>query len=620
MNYNDDKEENQIEKQGTESEETFHSSYEPILKCKFEKAERQAIYKAISKVESITRIPKQIKIESVDGIFFNDIIDYEFEIFRFRSLSKLDVIHKISNRICRLRQINMEVGSQDTEPKKEYELEFLAKDSLPKTIVFDGADFATQNAFKKKLANKAPEIMFLMDDGEFTEILEQVLANDVPIVTIFNELGYNKEYNLWVCSDGILDITNGLFGYLNDKTGEIEFSDGRRYIVRVRSHKTFLPKFNKDEAISEAKSFFKNLVESEDEPAILLSFGIVLATVYIDIFFERTRGFPSVFLHGNAQVGKSTWQRIWSYIFGFKNAKNIKSGATTKFAIRKALTRLNNIPAQFDELNKNKIDMVAEIAKDSYSQVPRERGTVSGNIEQMEVKTTFVMSSNFFFEDTSESIITRFIFCSLSQKNPKLSNFKYFEPEMQERLAVILPLFIFFRPAIYSIYRQELKEISQTINSGQRYAHNIAIALSVWNIIFRLVGEELFDKNKLVQDYLEFYTPYLNMDIPFGDTILDHLGNMIVKNHVNYNDVYMLTRQNSVRLNLAKFLSAYNILHPNHPMSRNQLVMGLRSDSRFKLETSPIKKVGRAIYVDVSEHDEILELIHKQRSRRDFNE
>lgn len=595
------------------------SKTQQIFKTGLTQEERELAYRKIDEAENISFIEREIHLNDNDidpRCGLDEVLDYKNNLYAITTHKDKFKITLISPFVFKLKDIQVEVSNKNfgVRSRRTYIFDFITSSnpSSPLSINFSGEELPNMQSFKRKLSSVSPDLIFHAKERHYIEIISKIqeTSNAIEIMK-FIELGYNKEFNFWVWTNAILDLNTNTIGYRNPDTGKITFQDGRNFLVEVKEFTSTLQCFNAQLALQESQKFFDNFFEWVDKPEIILAFGTVLAVVYVDLFWKNTEGFPFVLWHGGSGVGKSTLQKCLGDFFGITDLK--MSGTSTAFVVRECLSKLYNIPVFVEEAEQKQLDDLGIINKDAYARVSRSKGRKDGSVKSTEVNTVMSISSNEFFSKPTPQIINRCIIANMPQKSKNLSKFKYFEASDRENLSMILPILVGARKHIMPLYFTNLSLINSIEGSHERHHSNIAIALSVWDIIFKIAGQNYFDKTDIVKRYLEFYKPYLNMSLSFGDYIMNTLGNYILRKLVDYRNVYVLTKETMVRLNLTKFLSQYNNINPKAPMSKEYLRTRLASDARFRLDESPLKDVGRAIFIDISKNDELLELINQHR-------
>ena len=63
-----------------------------------------------------------------------------------------------------------------------------------------------------------------------------------------------------------------------------------------------------------------------------------------------------------------------------------------------------------------------------------------------------------------------------------------------------------------------------------------------------------------------------------------------------------------MRINLKKYCDIFNSLNDRQKLNTSQLKLKLANDKRFNLKSSDLKPIGKAIKVDISENETLLDI------------
>ena len=66
-----------------------------------------------------------------------------------------------------------------------------------------------------------------------------------------------------------------------------------------------------------------------------------------------------------------------------------------------------------------------------------------------------------------------------------------------------------------------------------------------------------------------------------------------------------------MRINLKKYCDIFNSLSERQKLNTAQLKLKLANDKRFNLKSSDLKPIGKAIKVDISENEILLDILNR---------
>lgn len=361
-----------------------------------------------------------------------------------------------------------------------------------------------------------------------------------------------------------------------------------------------------------AFKFFMNLKECFLDPKTLLCFGAAIATVFWDLFQQEVKGFPVIFFLGETHSGKSTLMFCLSSLFGLTD-NSIMSGTSTPFAITKELGGRICIPLFIEELDQNFFKKYAEnIVKVVYSAIPRERGTKTG-VEKLPTFTSFVATSNYSFVQPSEALLSRTLFIHMKKSDFVQENFKYFDESLRKDLSLILPRLLLYRDYVLPIFKSVYQNLINSIPnySGDRYLRSVAMSCTMWILINKLVGQNLFNWQQMVLEYYEYYEKILKSKVTNADMMLRHISKLIDNKDLRYGVHYKLIRDVILRLNLSKFITKFNILYGNtqeQTLEMSDFCNYVANDNRFDLERK-VMDIGRTISINIANEDYLLDTV-----------
>ena len=66
-----------------------------------------------------------------------------------------------------------------------------------------------------------------------------------------------------------------------------------------------------------------------------------------------------------------------------------------------------------------------------------------------------------------------------------------------------------------------------------------------------------------------------------------------------------------MRINLKKYCDIFNSLSERQKLNTAQLKLKLANDKRFNLKSSDLKPIGKAIKIDISENEILLDILNR---------
>ncbi len=378
--------------------------------------------------------------------------------------------------------------------------------------------------------------------------------------------------------------------------------------LQIFSKNNSVPIYFESEEPKEIMSeFFTEIILVYNDSAVLMAIGVCLGVLFYDLFIRHAQGFPYIILFGEPTSGKTTLLYCLAAIFGFINRSELTSGTSTITVIREGLSRLNNIPLFIDELDKSLIEKLENLGKDSFSSTPRKKSSKDGTEIVTEINTTFCITTNHFFENMTLANFSRSILVDIPAGKFNLERFKYHSNENLKRLSAFLPLILDYRGEILARY-QEQYIIAQKYCSHSRLCNNTAIGMAVWSVINEVLGFKLVNTEILAKEYFEYFDRYLDTELRYGDIFLSDVYRLFVKQELMYGRDFVITKGKFLRINLKKYCDIFNSLNDRQKLNTSQLKLKLANDKRFNLKSSDLKPIGKAIKVDISENETLLDI------------
>jgi len=229
------------------------------------------------------------------------------------------------------------------------------------------------------------------------------------------------------------------------------------------------------------------------------------------------------------------------------------------------------------------------------------------------IKTSFVATSNSFFPDINEQIISRLLFVNMKKDDFVRENYTYFSYKSRKELSQILPYLLCYRNKIPEYYNNSLKRLQTLLsNENERCISNIAISVTMWTIINEIIDENIVNINKMASNYYEMYQDYLNTETLSSDIIMNDINKMITDDAIDCGQEYMLVKEHFIRLNLNRYLEKFNMLNPNRILKPNKFRLLVQSDKRFDTHTVPRNDIGRAILINISNEEGLLSAVKER--------
>lgn len=485
--------------------------------------------------------------------------------------------------------------------------------------LFSGKDWIDLISFKKKLGEFFTCFTLEIPQKGFSKFREILHAN-ATTKTVYSCGG--SQFGNFVYKNALISLTSGEVIFAQKMDESKSYDDIQNSLIDLSNNcRPELAK-TKEEPKIIAQKFFINLRECFSNSEIFLCFGAVLATCFWDLFQEKLKGFPTIFFLGESHSGKSTLLFCLSSIFGLDDS-SVMAGTSTPFAISKELGGRICIPLFIEELSDDFFKKTAELqVKSVYSAISRERGSKTG-IEKLPIFTTFVATSNYSFKKPSEALLSRSLFVQMKKESFDRHKFGYFDEISRKELSVILPLILKYREWVIPLYMAVFKQLSVMIQnySGDRYLRSVAISCSIWILVNKILGRELFDWKKMAIDYCESYEHYLQSRVTDSDLMLRHISKLISEEELTYGVHYQLVHDVILRLNLSKFVEIYNIkfaTSSENMLTSQNFCFVVGGDRRFDTKRTKMKTIGRAISINIANEENLLAVVRGFKMKQSF--
>lgn len=521
-----------------------------------------------------------------------------------------------TSRTLRIEPVIILVQKDARFPLKQIVEKFLLKmyssDKLPPVLgLFSGKAFVDFRAFATTVGEYFTCLNFDVGQKGFNKFKQQLHEN-TPHKIIYACGG--SQFGRFVCKNAEIIYKPFNVKYSEKIDTSKDYDDIQNSLIDVDNN--CRPELSMSGACPNdvAFKFFTNIKECFSDQKTLLCIGAVIATAFWELFQQEIKGFPVVFFLGETHSGKSTLMFCLSSLFGLTD-NSLMSGTSTPFAITKELGGRICIPVFIEELDKIFFQKYVEnIVKNVYSSISRERGTKTG-VEKLPIFTTIVATSNYFFTQASQAMLSRTMFVHMKKSDFDRDNFKYFDENSRKDLSLILPQLLRYRDYVLTLYKGVYQKLLSEISdySGDRYLRSVAIACTMWILINKMLGKDLFDWQKMAIEYCNYYENHLQSRVSDSDMMLRHIAKLIDSEQLTYGVQYQLVHDVILRLNLRKFLDKYNILYGNTQEQNLEMTDFCRyvaSDKRFDLERK-VMDIGRTISINIAKEEYLLERVRE---------
>ena len=436
----------------------------------------------------------------------------------------------------------------------------------------------------------------------------QMLHNNLKSVVIYTNLGYQPRENVYVIGNKKIFVENQTIEDYPKLPDDLHLTEEETLqILPANSLAPELYECENPEIILE--EFAETVIKTFDAP-VLMAIAVIIGCCFFDIFISNVQGFPYVIFYGDSNAGKSTIIHMLAAIFGITNMTELTSGTSTIVALRAQLEKMNDFPVFIEELDEKRIQNIEDLGKDVFSAVPRKKSSKDGKEIVTEINTSFCIGTNHFFETLTFANFSRCIPINLRRRQFDLSNFEYHSKEALKKLSCFLPKILFYRDKILDFYREQYR-IAKIHCDYARICNNVAIGMAIWSIINDILKKEVLNTENLVKDYLDYFEPYLDTEISYCDVLLSDVYNLFNKKELLYGREFLITKGKYLRINLNKYCTVYqSVYHKKlHP---NEIKIKIANDERvISLKTTDIKPIGRAIKIDISDNETLLDILNR---------
>lgn len=433
-----------------------------------------------------------------------------------------------------------------------------------------------------------------------------MLYQDIKSIKLYKNYGYQPFDNIFVFGNKVFNLKTFEFENYPDIVDKFCLTEEEKLQIFAKNRP--VPIYFETELPKQIMlEFFSEIITVYNDSVVLIAIGVCLGILFYDLFIRHAQGFPYIILFGEPTSGKTTLLYCLAAIFGFTNHTELTSGTSTITIIREGLAKLNNIPLFIDELDKSLIEKLENLGKDTFSATPRKKCAKDGSEKVTDINTTFCITTNHFFENMTLANFSRSILVDIPKGKFDLSNLKYHRKEELEKLSAFLPLILSYRDKVIEKYREQYS-IAQKYSPYARLCNNTAIGMALWNIINEILGMELVNTENLSREYFEYFERYLYTELQYGDVFLSNIYRLFVKQELVYGRDFVITKGKFLIINLKKYCDIFNSMNDKQQLNVAQLRLRLINDKRFNLKSSDMKPIGKAIKVDISDNETLLDI------------
>lgn len=247
--------------------------------------------------------------------------------------------------------------------------------------------------------------------------------------------------------------------------------------------------------------YYLNKTYKEKIEAILIVSLSVMAP-FVNMIFEKFRGFPIGYLEGDSATGKTNVLNIISYMYGLDTSYP-KSGNDTGLNILFHLSLNNSRPLLLNEIGDPLRPKINELLiKPVYDRTPRRRMQKSGSAESMTaINSTLIFNTNQSINKET-AITNRLLHTYWKKGNFEIQEAKKYN-EFLEYLSCTIPYIIHNTPteAILDLIETYMTNERLLKISDDRHRLNISVAFTGLKI--------LIDKMNIPELSIKQFTPRL---------------------------------------------------------------------------------------------------------------
>lgn len=449
-------------------------------------------------------------------------------------------------------------------------------------------------------------------------LLLKMLHNNLRVVTIYTNFGYQPRENSYILGNSKILIDDKKVENYPNLPNDLHLTEDEK--LQILPANGFVPMlYQSGNPKIVLKNFVASMIKTFDAP-ILMAIAVGFACCFFDIFISKAQGFPYIILYGESNAGKSTILHILAAFFGITNMTSLTSGTSTGVSLRNQLEKFNNFLVFYEEIDRCKINYIEDLGKDGFSATPRKKSSKDGKEIITEINTSFCVGTNHFFEEMTFANFSRCIPVNLRRGKFDLTDFKYHSIDELKKLSCFLPEILFYRNKIFDIYQEQYK-IAQKFCSFARICNNVAIGMSIWIVINEILEEEVINTENLVKNYLDYFEQYIDTELSYGDVFLSSVYRLFCSKELLYGRDFVITKSKFLRINLTKYCDIFNSINPNKKLTPGQIKLKLANDKRAVcLKGSDLKPIGRAVKIDISNNEILLDILNRITKTQDEEE
>ena len=316
----------------------------------------------------------------------------------------------------------------EKKPIKILKTKNIANDEKVFSVIANGIN--TRSKLSNEL-NLVGNYIFSGTEREFDK-LNRFLNDKMGVASQIEVLGWQKTLKFWVWNNRI-NLTNGKFLKI-DEYGCFRFDNKNFYLpsanklalendFKYQEQKKFIYLESKISAFE----LFKKTIDVHDGhgiSAILFS----IASLFNDYIFDKTKGFPLLFLYGQASSGKTQLAYFCqSFLGNYQTPLNISNGVSTKVAGIREFAQFSNGISHLAEYKPNIGDTDSKVTG-IYDKNGYKRGVIDSNVgtDSVPILSSGLITGNYFPSD--EPLISRLIWLEMQGKEQnEISKQKYYD-------------------------------------------------------------------------------------------------------------------------------------------------------------------------------------------------
>lgn len=343
-------------------------------------------------------------------------------------------------------------------------------------------------------------------------LLKRYLLDKMGTGKKIEVLGWQEKGNFWVWNNKI-NLCNGKYLEI-DKYGCFNH-EGKSYYIPSAN------KFNEDneyqyesqkkfivvESSNNIKDFIAKAIEVHRDNAIS-AILFTISSLFSDIVFNKTGGFPILFLYGKFGSGKTQLAKCCQSFFGKpQDALNLENGTSTKVAHIRELSQFKNSISHLAEYKPGNRDIDGTL-KGIYDRNGYKRGVKESNrgTDSVPIESTALLTGNYYPND--EALISRLNWLELQENefSPEGKK-KYQELDFlidqgvscfSDQLLCKRDIYI---SAFYQYYKEYTLCLPELIGTNiSRLSQNLAILMTTYKI-FEKENIFPFTENEVIEHF-----------------------------------------------------------------------------------------------------------------------